>query len=578
MSADCDDAISCLKAPLQAVGWRKDMVDGLEILVKNTHYLTTHAYQLVRWIFVFELVRTDYAFDPGLYMEKTFFYYIFMSLVNFKHPKSDDPEEPTEPNDPKEPKPKKAKTSKATASTTPSPVAKLPPPILPSHAKAQKGDIMQLIEYYLNDYCMSAQYAKKDYSTMSRVADYVGGEMATAYKVNIKLRYGERLRYAVNSILNTRLKASEIRERMEKEGRSNREIHAECERVVWAPAREVKEAIGLGVPVVHKLDEDGNPEVDKYGNLIVDKGKVRVFNMLGPVLQCYDGDYSFDKDNIYYDIKTHPAKHLRAFSKLCQIIEDNSSGIHKKKGRNKKANLVQCFPLRTTFVPCHMTIDSTILYSRFLKKVQGVTSTSPPEDIWSNIVNLKSKLFKKRRGLTFGHSVKTDGVAISLTFKTEAVRQAKLKSAAKGAATKKANQAAAAVAAAAAASGKAADVDSASDGVTAANDGAVSDFVAGNVAVANDAGTDFTAVAADIAADVGTSAATRVSTHVATGTKKNGHKNATGADCRYVHQLTRSELKEYMPQAIVDDMGRGDLHFLMSMDSTSLNRQILRYT
>ncbi|KAJ2833506.1 hypothetical protein FBU31_001896, partial [Coemansia sp. 'formosensis'] len=38
------------------------------------------------------------------------------------------------------------------------------------------------------------------------------------------------------------------------------------------------------------------------------------------------------------------------------------------------------------------------------------------------------------------------------------------------------------------------------------------------------------------------------------------------------------KLKEYMPQAIVDDMGRGDLHFLMSMDSTSLNRQILRYT
>ncbi|KAJ2796740.1 hypothetical protein H4S07_006131, partial [Coemansia furcata] len=331
--------------------------------------------------------------------------------------------------------------------------------------------------------------------------------------------------------------------------------------------REVKEDIGLGVPVLHKLDEGSNPKVDKYGKCVVDKDRVRVFNMLGPVLQCYDGDYSFDKDNIYYDIKAHPAKHLRAFSKLCQIVEDNSDDIHKKKGRNKKANLVQCFPLRTTFVPCHMTIDTRILYSHFLQDVQGVTSTSPPEDIWSNVVNLKSKLFKKRRGLTFGHSVKTDGVAISPTFKTEAVRQAKLKSAAKGASTRKANQAAAA-----------ANVDNASDGVAAANDGAVSDFVAGNVAVANDAGTDFMAVAADVAADVGTSAATRVSTRAATGAKKNGRKNKTGADCRYVHQLTPSELEEYMPQAIVNDMGRGDLHFLMSMDSTSLNWQILRYT
>ncbi|KAJ2801588.1 hypothetical protein H4S07_004895, partial [Coemansia furcata] len=569
MSADCDDAISSLKAPLQAVGWHEDMLPGLEILVKNTHYLVTHAYQLVRWIFVFELVRTDFAFDPGLYMEQTFFYHVLMSLANYEEPKTDDPGKPTEPDKSEEPKPKKAKTSKAAASTTPSPIAKLPPPVLPSHAKVQKGDILRLIEYYLDDYCASAQYAKKDYGAMSRIATYASSEMATSYKVNIKLRYGERLRYAVNSILNTHQKASEIRERMEKEGRSNREIHAECERVVWAPAREVKEAIGLGVPVVHKLDEDGNPKVDDDGNLIVDKDKVRVFNMLGPVLQCYDGDYSFDKDNIYYDIKTHPAKHLRAFSKLCQIVEDNSGGIHRKKGRNKKANLVQCFPLRTTFVPCHMTIDSTILYSHFLTNVQGVTSTSPLEDIWSHVLNLKSKLFKKRRGLTFGHSVKTDGVAISPTFKTEAVRQAKLKSAAKGAATKKANQAAAAAAA---------EVDSASDGVAAANDGAVSDFVAGNVAVANDAGTDFTAVAADIAADVGTSAATHASTRAATGAKKNGRKNETGADCRYVHQLTPSELEEYMPQAIVDDLGRGDIHCLMSMDSTSLNRQILRYT
>ncbi|KAJ2833342.1 hypothetical protein FBU31_001923 [Coemansia sp. 'formosensis'] len=439
-------------------------------------------------------------------------------------------------------------------------MAKSPVPVLPSHAKPSKVDFLQLIDYYIGDYCVSAGLANKQYKKMGGIASYISTQMVTAYKVNIKQRYGERLRYAVNSILNTRQRAKKKRKDLEKKEEPQSEITAQCKREIWAPAREVKEAIGMRVPVVYKLDKDGNPEVDDDGNLIVDENKVRVFEQLSPVLQCYDINYEFDKDNIYYDIKAHPAKHLRAFSKLCQIIEDNNGGIRKKKGRNKKANSIQCFPLRTTFVPCHMTINSRIIREHILQGDKGITSKSSARKVWGAVLNRRSKPFNRRRNLEFGGSADTDGVAISLRFRTSAVRQAKLKSAAKGAATKKANKAATAAAAAAAASGKSAEADNAAD----------------------DEWADFMDVDADITADVGTSAATgaatRASTSAATGAKKKRRTSKMGADCRYVHQLTPSELKEYMPQAIVDDLGRNELHCIMSMDSTSADPQILRYT
>ncbi|KAJ1884457.1 hypothetical protein LPJ71_009706, partial [Coemansia sp. S17] len=48
----------------------------------------------------------------------------------------------------------------------------------------------------------------------------------------------------------------------------------------------------------------------------------------------------------------------------------------------------QCCPLRTSFIPGHIHIDSRILHSHFLLNVEGLTSKTNPRDLWAEVVNL----------------------------------------------------------------------------------------------------------------------------------------------------------------------------------------------
>ncbi|KAI8047131.1 uncharacterized protein B0P05DRAFT_566784 [Gilbertella persicaria] len=58
---------------------------------------------------------------------------------------------------------------------------------------------------------------------------------------------------------------------------------------------------------------------------------------------------SQEKNSIYYDCKADPSKHLKAFYYLTQCSESLY---------NKPFN---CFPLRRTFIPSYMTIDTYIV-------------------------------------------------------------------------------------------------------------------------------------------------------------------------------------------------------------------------
>ncbi|KAI9258702.1 hypothetical protein EDC94DRAFT_501174, partial [Helicostylum pulchrum] len=58
---------------------------------------------------------------------------------------------------------------------------------------------------------------------------------------------------------------------------------------------------------------------------------------------------SLKKNSIYYDAVVNPVKHLAAYFKLAEICESN------------EFKSFQCFPLRKTFIPSYMTIDTMIL-------------------------------------------------------------------------------------------------------------------------------------------------------------------------------------------------------------------------
>ncbi|KAI8047621.1 hypothetical protein BDF21DRAFT_326393, partial [Thamnidium elegans] len=58
---------------------------------------------------------------------------------------------------------------------------------------------------------------------------------------------------------------------------------------------------------------------------------------------------TYKKSSILYDVATHPANHFKAFYKLVQLFEE------------RKLKQFNCFPLRTTFIPSYLTLDSKVV-------------------------------------------------------------------------------------------------------------------------------------------------------------------------------------------------------------------------
>jgi hypothetical protein len=67
---------------------------------------------------------------------------------------------------------------------------------------------------------------------------------------------------------------------------------------------------------------------------------------------------------IYYDVKASPENHFKAFSKLAELFE------------SEQLKQFSCFPLRTSFIPCYMTLDSKIIHHHILKSKKKPTTES----------------------------------------------------------------------------------------------------------------------------------------------------------------------------------------------------------
>ncbi|KAJ1922783.1 hypothetical protein LPJ71_001077 [Coemansia sp. S17] len=536
--------------PLDAVEWRPEFKEALEKLVLTVHCLVVHTYQLAQWTFVFEPLQTP-DFNHGRFMDQMYFYYVFMALAEYKSPDERKKAEDEKKTGKGKRKRGKGKRKRGKGKTE----------------MAITSEFKELIAKHIDAYC--------NYKSMSSIAKFVYKEVFTAYAVNIKQWYGQRLRYAINSSLHTHQREKEMRAEMEKKLHPDSEIRAKCEEQIWAPARALKENIQLHMPTCYMHDSDGNLKKDDNGDYIIDEDRQRAVDELAPVLTSYPPGYQFRKGNLYYDIKARPAEHLHSFSKLCQLIETRNQGVRKKKGRNKKANSVQCFPLRKTFVPCHMRLDADIIRQHILPDEPGLSKLGPM-DIWRRVVNLDAKPFKKRGDKEFSGSACTDGVSISLTFKTQEAKEKSRKRAAKAAAARAAKRQA-----------NDDDNDDVDDGAAAANDGAVGGFVVYNGLVPTDVETRFTAIAADVVADVGTDAAGAADVVADVGTsaagdsgstKKKWTKKKSTDDCKYINDLTKEEHERHKGRNVFDDMGRRDEHFFMHENSTPEHPVVLRYT
>ncbi|KAI9319739.1 hypothetical protein BX666DRAFT_1812039, partial [Dichotomocladium elegans] len=162
---------------------------------------------------------------------------------------------------------------------------------------------------------------------------YEGTRIYTAYVNNVHMRFGQHLRRVINVILNLRQRKADRKRELIAQGLSPDQVRQDLYETITRHATGFKLAIARrGV-----LREDINAE----------PGFLReAYDILQPVLNAYPGNHQFQHQSIYYDAKADPVKHFNAFLQLARVCQQN--GI---RGFN-------CFPLRRSWSPCYMEIDT----------------------------------------------------------------------------------------------------------------------------------------------------------------------------------------------------------------------------
>ena len=78
--------------------------------------------------------------------------------------------------------------------------------------------------------------------------------------------------------------------------------------------------------------------------------------------------------------------------------------------------LFTAIPLRKTIIQSHVTIDTDILYSSILGISRREANNLPLDELWGQVVNLKSNAFRHRRNknLSFNGTISTNGTNLSV--------------------------------------------------------------------------------------------------------------------------------------------------------------------
>ncbi|KAJ1895708.1 hypothetical protein LPJ81_004902 [Coemansia sp. IMI 209127] len=127
---------------------------------------------------------------------------------------------------------------------------------------------------------------------------------------------------------------------------------------------------------------------------------VYALEKLRPIFQTYAHRYKPAENNIYYDIKQSPQTHAAAFFQMAHFLQERGERIF------------QCFPLRHSFVPAHITLDTKALCNTFMHK--RYNPKQEKHEVWSQFLNLSSKAVRSQKASDFTFTIQTDGVSITI--------------------------------------------------------------------------------------------------------------------------------------------------------------------
>ncbi|KAI8091770.1 hypothetical protein BDF21DRAFT_376629 [Thamnidium elegans] len=218
-----------------------------------------------------------------------------------------------------------------------------------------------VIQKYKDSYLRHSSFTPKKLSNAYQIAAYEATKIQTAYHNAIIIQFGNKLRMAINKMVTLKERISHLTGDMKKKGCSVEEIKLAIKSDITGLVTQLKLAIS---------SEDIN---------------------------------QIPKDSIYYNAIANPVKHLKTYFKLAEICE------------SYKFKLFQWFPLRNTFIPPYMTIDTMILNNQILK--DSKRSKLDKLSIWGKIVNRSNEALKVQgpdKSIKFRGIIITDGVGVSI--------------------------------------------------------------------------------------------------------------------------------------------------------------------
>ncbi|KAI9354997.1 hypothetical protein BD770DRAFT_412005 [Pilaira anomala] len=229
----------------------------------------------------------------------------------------------------------------------------------------------EMINKYKASYCRDLSFTPIKLPSAQQIVSYEATKIQTACTNAITKDFGNKLRMVVNKLI----------------GLKQQETKTKIKSNILEPATQLKLAIS-------------SRDISRIPKEFQDQKAI--INCIKDIFSAYPETYKFKKDSIYYDAIANPGKHLLAYFKLAEICEAN------------KFKLFQCFPVRKTFIPPYMTIDTMILNNHILKNSQSKLDKGY---IWGKVLNLSSKPFKDQglnSSIKFRGTIMTDGIGISV--------------------------------------------------------------------------------------------------------------------------------------------------------------------
>ncbi|KAG1206400.1 hypothetical protein G6F68_008761 [Rhizopus microsporus] len=216
----------------------------------------------------------------------------------------------------------------------------------------------ELINRHLVDYLRITNYQRPDFVYAQRSAIIESTNIYTAYANSVHLRFGQHPRRVVNALLNTQQRIVDLRRVLSTQGMDDDEIKHRIRQDIILPAQTFKQAISQ-----QPIDMEQVPQEPIY---------TRALHTLQPVFDAYDRGYNFGQQGLYYDVKRNPVNHFKAFYQLSRLFEHLGLPVF------------NCFPLRRSWSPCYVTIDSKILCQNIL----GIRWSNAVDrlDYWARVI------------------------------------------------------------------------------------------------------------------------------------------------------------------------------------------------